>query len=134
MVHPRDRYRKEADNTCLEISIALLSTALIIFLSVFLIMAISHISSEVDQTSRITSEKNVLQNTTYAYVNTTSLASIKVPLKKVVTLQKENMTFYPINIETSSKHKSLKLVKVSLSRKGRYAKRKLVDLDDDEFD
>lgn len=128
MMHPRDRYRREPNNICLEITVSLIAAIIMILISIGLVMALTHASSKKDDTTTITSE-NSAHNKSVSF--------------KTILLQKENVTFFPIVLETKSIQKTVptSLIEAgrkgsvtrtstiesqqSLARKGRYMKRAL---------
>jgi len=132
MLHPRDRYRREPNNICLEITVSLIAAIIMILISIGLVMALTHASSKKDDTTTMTSEHSA-HNKTVSF--------------KTISLQKENVTFFPIVLETKSvvqitqKTVPISLIEVSrkgsvtrtssiesqqsLARKGRYMKRAL---------
>ena len=58
MMHPRDRYRREPNNICLEITVSLIAAIIMILISIGLVMALTHASSKKDDTTTITSENS----------------------------------------------------------------------------
>lgn len=129
MLHPRDRYRREPNNICLEITVSLIAAIIMILISIGLVMALTHTSSKKDETTMMTSEHSA-HNKTISF--------------KTISLEKENVTFFPIVLETNSvvqKTIPISLIEVgrkgtvtrtssiqsqySLARKGRYMKRAL---------
>ena len=131
MLHPRDRYRKDTSNTCLEIWVALIATVIVILLGVCLYLAIHQRSSVSDDTKKITSQKTI--RLTDVMSNNT-ITPVQVSLKKAQILNKENVTIPKVVIETSSNQNSHELVPIkliaishnSLARKGRYMRRALL--------
>ena len=132
MLHPRDRYRKETSNTCLEIWVALIATVIVILLGVCLYLAIHQRSSVSDDTKKITSARKTIRLTDVISNNT--ITPIEISLKKAQPVHKENVTVSKVVIETSSNQKTDKLVPIkliavshnSLARKGRYMRRALL--------
>jgi hypothetical protein len=131
MLHPRDRYRKEPENACLQISVALAATVIFIFLGVWLILALTHVSSTSNDTKQMTSLQKTVTLTDVSSNNTLS-PQISLKTAKVI-FQKENLTFYPVVLETKASQTTHKLVPInlieisrnSLARKGRYMRRAL---------
>lgn len=120
MMHPRDRYRREPNNICLEITVSLIAAIIMILISIGLVMALTHASSKKDDTKTITSEHSA-HNKTVSF--------------KTISLQKENVTFYPkgyshilskhnmskiypIVLETKSIQKTVPISLIEVSRKG----------------
>ena len=132
MMHPRDRYRREPNNICLEITVSLIAAIIMILISIGLVMALTHTSSKKDDTTMMTSE-NSAHNKSVSF--------------KTISLQKENVTFQPVILETKTvvphtqKTVPISLIEAgrkgsvtrtstieswhSLARKGRYMKRAL---------
>ena len=125
MMHPRDRYRREPNNICLEITVSLIAAIIMILISIGLVMALTHTSSKKDDTTMMTSE-NSAHNKSVSF--------------KTISLQKENVTFFPV-VQNTQKTVPISLIEVgrkgsvtrtssiesqqSLARKGRYMKRAL---------
>jgi hypothetical protein len=120
MLHPRDRYRREPNNICLEITISLIAAIIMILISIGLVMALTHVTSKNDDTKQMTSEHSAHN--------------------KTLTFQKENVTFFPV-VPNTQKTVPINLIEVgrkgsvtrtstvesrhSLARKGRYMRRVL---------
>ena len=81
MLHPRDRYRKDTSNTCLEIWVALIATVILILLGVCLYLAID--------TKKITSAQKTIRLTDVISNNT--ITPIEISLKKAQLVHKENV-------------------------------------------
>lgn len=121
MVH--QRYR-DSENTCLELAIILVALAASIFLGVCLFLALVSMASGSNDMKTIKNQNIVdLQNVDNSTNKTTPIVVSK---KQIV------QNFIPIDIETTSKKKPIKLVKVSLARKGRLLRRQTVGLDEDD--
>ena len=103
MMHPRDRYRREPNNICLEITVSLIAAIIMILISIGLVMALTHASSKKDDTTTITSEHSA-HNKTVSF--------------KTISLQKENVTFQPVILETKSIQKTVPISLIEVSRKG----------------
>jgi hypothetical protein len=140
MMHPRDRYRREPNNICLEITVSLIAAIIMILISIGLVMALTHASSSKnDETKKITSD-NSMHNKTVSF--------------KTISLEKQNVTFQPVILETKTvvqntqKTVPISLIEVgrkgsvtrtstveswhSLARKGRYMKRALLKNNKDD--
>ncbi len=126
MMHPRDRYRREPNNICLEITISLIAAIIMILISIGLVMALTHVSSsKTDDTKTMTSEHSA-HNKTLTF--------------KTISLEKQNVTFFPA-LQNTQKTVPINLIEVnrkgsvtrtstvesrnSLARKGRYMRRAL---------
>jgi hypothetical protein len=125
MMHPRDRYRREPNNICLEITISLIAAIIMILISIGLVMALTHVTSKTDDTKKITSEHSA-HNKTVSF--------------KTISLEKQNVTFFPV-VQNTQKTVPINLIEVnrkgsvtrtstvesrnSLARKGRYLRRVL---------
>ena len=103
MMHPRDRYRREPNNICLEITVSLIAAIIMILISIGLVMALTHASSKKDDTTTITSEHSA-HNKTVSF--------------KTISLQKENVTFQPVILETKTIQKTVPISLIEVSRKG----------------
>jgi hypothetical protein len=125
-MHPRDRYRREPNNICLEITISLIAAIIMILISIGLVMALTHVSSsKTDDTKTMTSEHSA-HNKTLTF--------------KTISLEKQNVTFFPA-LQNTQKTVPINLIEVnrkgsvtrtstvesrnSLARKGRYMRRAL---------
>ena len=103
MMHPRDRYRREPNNICLEITVSLIAAIIMILISIGLVMALTHASSKKDDTTTMTSEHSA-HNKTVSF--------------KTISLQKENVTFQPVILETKTIQKTVPISLIEVSRKG----------------
>jgi hypothetical protein len=129
MLNPRDRYRKEPHNVCLQISITLASIIIVIFLSVWLFLALTHVSSTSNDTKQMTST-SVHKKITLTDVLSNNTLSPQTSLK---TAKLNKVTSPPVVLETNANQKIHKLVPInliqvsrnSLARKGRYMRRAL---------
>ena len=83
MLHPRDRYRKESDNVCLHISITLLFIVIVIFLGVWLILALTHVSSKSNDTKQITPVPKKITLTDISSNNTLPKKQISLKIEKL---------------------------------------------------
>ena len=129
MLNPRDRYRKEPDNVCLQISITLASIIIVIFLSVWLFLALTRVSSTSNDTKQMTST-SVHKKITLTDVLSNNTLSPQISLKAA---KLNKVTLPPVVLETNANQKIHKLIPInliqvsrnSLARKGRYMRRAL---------